>query len=108
MYLINAARGVSASLDAIAALLGVLKDFTVRLTVYNREDLSHELREKLTEILTTVMEILAWSTKVIKEGVLNRLKLFGKNLLLGNDTAMVRIDEYKRARHPLTSIHSKV
>lgn len=108
MYLINAARGVSASLDAIADLLGVLKDFTVRLTVYNREDLSHELREKLTEILTTVIEILARSTKVIKEGVLNRLKLFGKNLLLGNDTAMVTIAKHQRARHPLIYIHSKV
>lgn len=88
MYLINAARGVSASLDAIADLLGVLKDFTVRLKVYNREDLSNELREKLTEILTTVIEIFARSTKVIKDGVLNRLKSFGKNVLLGNDQKM--------------------
>ncbi len=51
MYLINAAQGVSDSLDAIADLLVTLKDFTVRLNVYNREDLSLELRQKLTEIL---------------------------------------------------------
>ena len=51
MYLINAAHGVSDSLDAIAELLGVLKDFTVRLKVYCREDLSRELRGKLTETL---------------------------------------------------------
>lgn len=59
MYLINAARGVSASLDAIVKLLEMLKDLTMRLKVYNREDLSQELREKLTEILTTVLEIFA-------------------------------------------------
>jgi len=85
MYLINAARGVSATLDAIAELFGMLKDFTVRLKVYNNEDLSQELREKLTEILTTVIEIFARSTRVIKDGVLSRLKAFGKNVLLGND-----------------------
>lgn len=88
MYLINAAHGVSSSLDAISDLLGVLKDFTVRLKVYNREDLSLELREKLTEILVTVLDIFARSTKVIKDGVLNRLKSFGKNILLGNDLQM--------------------
>lgn len=88
MYLINAARGVSASLDAIAELLGMLKDITARLTVYSREDLSQQLREKLTEILTTVIELFARSTKIIKDGVLSRLKSFGKNLLLGNDSSM--------------------
>jgi hypothetical protein len=51
MYLIGAAHGVSASLDAIAELLGLLKEFTIRLKIYQREDLSQELREKLTEIL---------------------------------------------------------
>ncbi|KAK4548205.1 hypothetical protein LTR36_010074 [Oleoguttula mirabilis] len=88
MYLINAAHGVSASLDAITDMLGVLKDFTVRLSIYNRESLSVQLREKLTEVLTTVIEIFARSTKVIKEGVVHRLKSFGKNVLLGNDQKM--------------------
>lgn len=46
MYLIGAARGVSASLDAIAELLGDLQDFTVRLSVYHQENLSPELKEK--------------------------------------------------------------
>ncbi|KAK6437297.1 hypothetical protein LTR95_006512 [Oleoguttula sp. CCFEE 5521] len=88
MYLINAAKGVSASLDAIAGLLDVLKDFTVRLSMYERADLSKELREKLTQILTTVLEIFARSTKKIKDGFLTRFKTFGKNVLLGNDTEM--------------------
>lgn len=51
MYLISAAKGVSASLDAIAGLLDVLKDFTVRLNVYNRATMSKELMEQLTETL---------------------------------------------------------
>ena len=42
MYLIDAAHRVSASLDAIAGLLVELKDITVRLKVYSREDLSLE------------------------------------------------------------------
>ncbi len=51
MYLIDAAKGVSDSLDAITDRLTMLKDFTARLVVYNRDDLSLELRRKLTEIL---------------------------------------------------------
>lgn len=88
MYLIGAAGGDSASLDAIAELLDVLKDITVRLAVYNQEDLSRELQYKLAEILTTVSEVFARSTKVVKEGVLHRMKAFGKNLLLGNDSTI--------------------
>ena len=88
MYLINAAKGVSASLDAIAGLLEVLKDFTVRLKVYQREDLSAELREKLTDILVTILDVFARSTKVIKDGVLSRFKAFGKGVLLGSDTTL--------------------
>lgn len=68
LQLVNAAQGVSAFLDAIADLLGVLKDFTVRLKIYGGEGLSPELRENLTEVLTTVIEILARSTEVIKAG----------------------------------------
>lgn len=51
MYLINAARGVSASLDAIAGLMEHLKDFTIRLNVYNKAAMSKELMEQLTETL---------------------------------------------------------
>jgi predicted DNA-binding protein YlxM (UPF0122 family) len=51
MYLINTARGVSASLDAIAGLMEHLKDFTIRLNVYNKAAMSKELMEQLTETL---------------------------------------------------------
>lgn len=43
MYLINAARGVSASLDVIAGLKEHLKDFTIRLNVYTKAATSKEL-----------------------------------------------------------------
>ena len=112
MYLIQAARGVSASLDAIADLLGILKDFTVRLRVYNREDLSQELREKLTEILVTVIDIFARSTKIINEGILNRLKSFGKNVLLGNDkeiqSLVARLDKLTQSEDRLVGAETLV
>lgn len=53
MCLINAARGISATLDAITELLSQLKDYTVRLKVYVTEDLSDGLKEKLAEILVS-------------------------------------------------------
>jgi tetratricopeptide (TPR) repeat protein len=84
-YLINAARGVSASYDAIVDLMGTLKDFLVRLTVYNREGLSSEIQEKLAEILTTLLEVFARSTKMVRRGFGGRLLSMGKNVLLGND-----------------------
>lgn len=51
MYLINAAKGVSESLDAIVGLMEHLKDFTIRLNVYNKAAMSKELIEQLIETL---------------------------------------------------------
>jgi len=56
MYLIGAAKGVSASLDAIAGLMEHLKDFTIRLNIYNRAALSKELAEQLTETLVRTQQ----------------------------------------------------
>lgn len=61
MYLINAAKGVSASLDAIAGLLDALKDFTIRLNIYNRAAMSKELTEQLTETLVSLVLRLVFS-----------------------------------------------
>ena len=87
-YLINAARGVSASYDAIADLMGTLKDFLVRMTVYNREGLSSEMQIKLAEILATLLEVFARSAKVVRRGFGGRLLAMGKNVLLGNDAKL--------------------
>jgi hypothetical protein len=53
MYLINAAKGVSASLNAIAGLMEDLKVFTIRLNVYNKAMMSKELAEQLIETLAS-------------------------------------------------------
>jgi hypothetical protein len=59
---------------------------TIRLhSVYAREEISKELSEKLTEVLTALIEIFALSRKAIKDG---RLLKFAKNVLLGNDDAV--------------------
>ncbi|KAI9675313.1 MAG: hypothetical protein M1817_001216 [Caeruleum heppii] len=66
-YLINAAHGVSESYDAIIELLEKLK------------------AKKLAEILVTLIEIFARSTKVIKSGSKGRLLQYAKNVLVGKD-----------------------
>ncbi|KAL3490747.1 NACHT and TPR domain protein [Aspergillus germanicus] len=84
-YLMNAANGVSRSYDAIAELMGSLKDFTIRLKTYSRESISADLGEKLSDILVTLIEIFALSTKTIRRG---RLLKFTRNFLLGNNDAI--------------------
>lgn len=53
VHLINAAKGVSASLEAITDLLQELRAYTMRLSIYLIEDLSNELKEKLAETLVS-------------------------------------------------------
>ncbi|PGH03032.1 hypothetical protein AJ79_07464 [Helicocarpus griseus UAMH5409] len=88
--LINAAEGVSAKFDAIVELMGTFKDFTVRLGVYTQQQISDPLRYKLTDILTTMLEIFAISRRQIERG---RFKAFGKNMLLGDDEGQVMISK---------------
>lgn len=52
-YLINCAKGVSDSYDAIEDLLNTLKDFTGRLDIYTSVKLSLRLQLKVTEILVS-------------------------------------------------------
>ncbi|KAL2871688.1 NACHT and TPR domain protein [Aspergillus lucknowensis] len=96
-YLMNAAKGVSASYDAIEDLMGSLKDFTIRLKAYSKESISEDLSDKLSDILVTLIEIFALSTKTIRRG---RLLKFTRNFLLGNDdaiqAAMGKLDKLTR------------
>ncbi|KAH0543160.1 hypothetical protein FGG08_002505 [Glutinoglossum americanum] len=80
--LVNAAKGTTESYDAIQDLMATLKDFTERLSVYAREQISGELSEKLTVVLTTLIEIFALSRRAIKE--VRTLK-FARNILLRNN-----------------------
>ncbi|KAK2736232.1 hypothetical protein FQN57_000830 [Myotisia sp. PD_48] len=82
-YLMNAAKGVSASYDAIQDLLESLK--ALRLKVYSKELISDELSDQLSEILVTLIEIFALSRKAIKGG---RFLKFTRNVLIGTDDKM--------------------
>lgn len=104
-YLINAAKGVSASYDAIVDLMGTLKDFLVRLTIYNREGLPSELRDKFAEILATLLEVFARSAKVVKPGFGGRLLSMGKNVLLGSDE---KLDDLVSRLDKMTSSESRL
>ncbi|RAL05354.1 NACHT and TPR domain protein [Aspergillus ibericus CBS 121593] len=84
-YLMSAAKGVSTSYDAIQDLMATLKDFTIRLKAYSQEFISDALSDKLSDILVTLIEIFALSTKTIRRG---RLLKFTRNFLLGNSDAL--------------------
>ncbi|KAF9888556.1 hypothetical protein FE257_008487 [Aspergillus nanangensis] len=94
MHLVGAAKGVSASYDAIQDLMQVLQDFTTRLRAYTQEAISEALCDKLSDIIVTLIEILALSSKTIRRG---RLLKFTRNILLGNNdaiqAAMIRLDK---------------
>ncbi|KAJ5584341.1 Tetratricopeptide-like helical [Penicillium hispanicum] len=112
-YLLDAAKGVSAKYDAIIELMTSLKDFTVRLEVYSQHDISQELRSKLAEILTTILEVLALARQEIKRG---RLLSYGKNVLLGGDgggsAAVAKLSQLIKSETALvgaeTLTHAKV
>lgn len=55
------------------------------MKAYGREQISEDLSDKLSDILTTLVEIFALSTKAIKRG---RLLKFTRNILLGTDDAI--------------------
>ncbi|KAL3473862.1 NACHT and TPR domain protein [Aspergillus californicus] len=91
--LIGAAKGVSASYDAIQDLMGALKNFTTRLKTYSTESISENLSDKLSDVLVALVEIFALSMKTIRRG---RLLKFTRNILHGNgdaiQVAMTRLD----------------
>lgn len=58
------------------------QDFTIRLNVYDKEDMSDYLQEKLVNSLVVLLEIFALSTKALKE---KRFIRYFKNALVGND-----------------------
>ncbi|KAJ5415509.1 NACHT and TPR domain protein [Penicillium sp. CMV-2018d] len=102
MHLVGAAKGVSASYDAIQDLMQMLQDFTVRLSAYTQEAIPEALNDKLSDIIVTLIEIFALSSKTIRRG---RLLKYARNILLGNDdaiqAAMVRLDK-------LTQVEAKL
>ncbi|KAL6234540.1 hypothetical protein BDW75DRAFT_241045 [Aspergillus navahoensis] len=103
LHLVGAAKGVSASYEAIEGLMQTLQDFTVRLNVYTQEAISEALSDKLSDIIITLVEILALSSKTIRRG---RLLKFTRNVLLGNEddaiqATMARFDKITRVEASL-------
>ncbi|KAK6206672.1 NACHT and TPR domain-containing protein [Colletotrichum tabaci] len=78
MYLINAAKDVSACYDSIIDLFDQMQDFTVRLKFYVSQKLSAELHDKVVKILVTIFEIFVLATHEVRKG---RLKSYFKRLL---------------------------
>ena len=68
LFLVSSAKGVSETYDSITALLSKLEDFTGRLQEYTRATLDPKLKKKVVEILTTLLEILARSEKLVNKG----------------------------------------
>jgi hypothetical protein len=81
-YLIKSAKGVSDGYTSIIDLLDRLADFSGRLEEYAKDDIDAKLREKITLILTTLLEILAKSEKAMARG---RVKEWARIAFLGKD-----------------------
>lgn len=77
MYLINAAKDTSAMYDGIIELFEQLQDFTSRLNIYVQHKLSPAMKEKLTEIMATLFQVLVISTQEVRRG---RFKAYFKRL----------------------------
>ncbi|KAJ5512736.1 Tetratricopeptide-like helical [Penicillium fimorum] len=80
--LLGSAKGISDKYDAIIETMSTLKDLTIRLKVYSAQTISENLNNKLTEILISLLEVLAFARKEVKDG---RMLSYGKSLLSASD-----------------------
>ncbi|OLN91695.1 Vegetative incompatibility protein HET-E-1-like protein 17 [Colletotrichum chlorophyti] len=80
MYLVNAARDVSACYDSIIDLFDQMQDFTIRLKFYVSQKISSELHDKVVKILVTIFEIFLLATHEVRSGRVKSYfkRLFGK------------------------------
>ncbi|KAI0259996.1 hypothetical protein BC834DRAFT_961477 [Gloeopeniophorella convolvens] len=101
--LLQAAKKVSASYDALVSLFESISNFLERLKIYTSR--THGLASRISAILvkTTVrmLFIFAFATQQIRQG---RLRKFGKTLL-GQDT---EVDEAVKALDKLTAEEQRV
>ncbi|BCS12767.1 NACHT and TPR domain protein [Aspergillus luchuensis] len=108
-YLIDAAKDVSASYDAVMALFVTLKaslcDFLVRLAIYDGSRMSDALQAKVVDILATLLEIFGQATKIVRAGLRGRILQFTKNTLLGSDKTLQglvsKLDRLCQTEHQL-------
>jgi outer membrane murein-binding lipoprotein Lpp len=80
--------------------------------VYDRTAVSPELQNKFAEILATLLEIFARSTKIIKGGLGGRVLRFAKNALLGNDQTLQslvsKLEKLSQSEHRLVGAETLV
>ncbi|KAM6536314.1 hypothetical protein FALCPG4_002323 [Fusarium falciforme] len=92
VYLINAARDVSAAYDSILELFDQLKDFTSRLDVYIQHQMSDSLRNKVVHILATLFEVFVLAAKEVRRG---RVKTYFRNLVGVDSPVQGALDKLK-------------
>lgn len=81
-YMIAAAGNVSASYDSICDLLEELSQFTTRLTVHTRQEITPELRGIVIEILCALIRLCGYAGRLMKHG---RVHEYLKSVYLGKD-----------------------
>jgi hypothetical protein len=82
LFLIKSAEGVSDAYDSIESLLQRLTSFSLRLDEYVGAGMNSSLQRNAINILTCLLEVLARSEHVVKEG---RWKKYLGVALLGKD-----------------------
>ncbi|EMD37437.1 hypothetical protein CERSUDRAFT_123399 [Gelatoporia subvermispora B] len=90
--LLEAAKGVSASYDALSELLDCITSFLVRLEVFTRMQLSPAMRAILVKTLVHVISVLSLAIEQVKQG---RLVAYFKRLL-GNKDVEKALHELER------------
>jgi Cdc6-like AAA superfamily ATPase len=85
-YMINAAENVSASYDSVCELLEELAQFTTRLTVHTRQEITPELRGIVIEILCAMIRLCGYAGRLMRHG---RVTEYFKKVYLGKDRDIV-------------------
>jgi hypothetical protein len=81
-YMIDAAGNVSASYDSICDLLEEMAQFTTRLTVHARQEITLELRGIVIQILCAMIKLCGYAGRLLKHG---RVTEYLKKVYLGKD-----------------------
>jgi hypothetical protein len=82
LFLVKSAEGVSDAYDSIESLFETLTSFSLRLNEYVGAGMNNSLQLNAIEILTCLLEVLARSEHVVKDG---RWKKYLGVTLLGKD-----------------------
>lgn len=85
--MIGAAGNVSACYDSVCDLLKELAQFTTRLTIHAKQEISPELQGIVVEILCALIRICGYAGKLMKHG---RVSEYFKMVYLGKDKEVAK------------------